>query len=272
MIRLGRASIFLALTLALCAAWPARAEEPVYPEPTGYVVDTAGLLGDAAKTRIRTICEELDQKTGAQIAVAVVPSIAPLEIEDYAVHLFEKWGVGGKKEDTGVLLVVAQKERRVRIEVGYGLEGLLPDGRVGGILRGEVIPHLRDNDWDAGVVSGVEAVASIIAKDRGVELASLSGVRPPRESRDRSRPRSLPFWVIVIGVIFFVIVMNAVARSQRGMYYGGRRRRSGWDDIGRLGGFGGFGGGSWGGGSSGGGGFGGFGGGSSGGGGASGGF
>src|SRR5207245_2385095 len=132
---------------------PARAASPSYPEPTGYVVDAASLLGDDTKTRITAITKELDDSTGVQMAVAVVPSIAPLEIEEYANALFRKWGVGSKKGNTGILFVVSQKERRVRFEVGYGLEGLLPDGRVGGILRSDVVPHLAQDDWNGGVLA-----------------------------------------------------------------------------------------------------------------------
>jgi uncharacterized protein len=263
-------SALTALALVVLAVWPARAEEPAYPAASGYVVDAAGLLREDTKQRVETICKELDEKTGVQIAVAIVPSIAPLEIEDYATRLFEKWGVGQKKENNGVLFVIAVKERRVRFEVGYGLEGLLPDGRVGGLLRGTVVPHLRHDDWNAGVVAGVEAVASIIAKDKGIELASLAGVEPPAEPRARpgSRSLSLPLVVFLFGMVLFLVIVSAVARSQS---YGGRRRRGGgWGGGwgGGLGGFGGFGSG----GSSSGGGFGGFGGGSSGGGGASSGF
>ena len=264
------ARIVVALALFALSAWPARAEEPAYPEPTGFVVDAAGLLREDTRTRIESICQELSDKTGVQLAVALVPSIAPLEIEDYAVRLFKKWGVGRKKEDDGVLFVLAKKERRVRIEVGYGMEPLLPDGRVGGILRSVVVPRLRQDEWDGGVLAGVEALAVIIAKDRGVELASLAGVSAPEESHDDTRATPLPVLLLVIGFFVILIIISAAARSQG---YSGRRR-GGWGGAG----FGGFGGGSSGGGFGGvgggssGGGFGGFGGGSSGGGGASSGF
>jgi uncharacterized protein len=263
---------FIVVLLLVAAAFrPAAADAatPSYPEPTGYVVDAAGLLQDSTKARITAIAKELDEKTDAQIAVALVPSIAPLEIEEYANGLFRKWGVGNKKSNTGVLLVVAQQERRVRFEVGYGLEGLLPDGRVGGILRSEVVPHLRQNDWDDGVLGGVEAVAAIIAEDRGVKLESLSGFEPASESPDDdsggSNGKLPPVVVLVIGFIIFMVVVNAIAQARHPY------RRGPWGGMGGFGGgFGGFGG--FGGGSSGGGGFGGFGGGSSGGGGASSGF
>lgn len=257
------ARTFLVVLLALGFA-PARAAEPNYPAPTGYVVDAAGLLSDDTKTRVTAIAQELDDKTDAQIAVCLVPSIAPLEIEEYANGLFRKWGVGNKKANTGVLLVVAQQERRVRFEVGYGLEGILPDGRVGGILRSTVVPHLRQGDWDGGVLGGVQAVASIIADDRGVKLASLEGAAPPDTSGDSGGDAKLPPVVLlVIGFIILMVVINAIAQVRHPW------RRGGWGGYGGgFGGFGGFGGGS----SGGGGGFGGFGGGSSGGGGASSGF
>jgi uncharacterized protein len=259
------ARTFLVVVLAFAGFASARAAEPSYPAPTGYVVDAAGLLGDDTKTRITAIAKELDDSTGVQMAVAIVPSIAPLEIEEYANGLFRKWGVGSKKGNTGILLVVAQKERRVRFEVGYGLEGLLPDGRVGGILRSDVVPHLHQDDWDGGVLAGVQAVAAIVARDRGVQLQSLAGAPPPAEGGDDSQgsgklpPRAL----LALGIFLFAVVMNAIARARRPW------RRGPWGGWygGGFGGFGGFGGGS-----SGGGGFGGFGGGSSGGGGASSGF
>lgn len=265
----GRAGtiLLLAFAAALAAGLAiAQKSKPDFPEPTAHVVDAAGLLRPETREHLEAVCRELREKTGAEIAVALVPSIAPLSVEEYAVKLFERWGVGRKKENDGVLMVVARDERRVRFEVGYGLEGLLPDGRVGGILRREVVPHLRENDWDGGVKAGVETLASIIAQDRGVTLTTL-GPRPSEEpAADESR-RPIPGLLFLLA--FFVIGSLIVAASTSSAR---RRRRGGyWWPGGGWGG-GGFGGGGFGGGSSGGGGFGGFGGGSGGGGGASSGF
>jgi uncharacterized protein len=255
-----------AALVAVALAWqPGAAQEPHYPAPTGYVVDEAGLLAPETVAHLTAVCDELDTKTKCQIGVAVVRSIAPLEIEDYAVRLFEQWGVGSQSLDEGVLLVVAEQERRVRIEVGYGLEGILPDGKAGGILRSDVVPHLRQNDWNAGVAGGVVALSKVIAEDRGVTLASLEGnwaPQRPAESR-RGRRRSALGAIMPILMAFFLISILSGGRRRRG-------RASIWPWI-FFGGFGGgnFRGGGFGGG---GGGFGGFGGGMSGGGGASSGF
>jgi uncharacterized protein len=259
--------LVLAIILVASAAAFARADEPVYPPATDYVVDTAGLLSDSTRAHCLAIAQELDVKTGVQLAVAVVPSIAPVDIDQYAVTLYKKWGVGSKKNDEGILFVVAQKERRVRFEVGYGLESLLPDGRVGGILRSAVVPHLHEDDWDGGVLAAVASVATIVAQDRGVTLVSLAGMNPPDEGdQDTSNGKLPPLMIILIGFIIVAVISNAIAQIRHPNY----RRRGPWGGGGYWGGMGGFGG--FGGGSSGGGGFGGFGGGSSGGGGASSGF
>jgi uncharacterized protein len=254
--------LILAVILIASAAAFARAEEPVYPPPTDYVVDTAGLLSDSTRTHCLAIAKELDEKTGVQLAVAVVPSIAPVGIDEYAVTLYKKWGVGSKSKDEGVLFVVAQKERRVRFEVGYGLEPLLPDGRMGGLLRSVVVPHLHEDDWDGGTLAAVVSVATIIAQDRGVTLVSLASLPSP-EDDNTSNGKLPPLMLIVIAFIIMGVISNAIGQLRHPY----RRNRWGGGWGGGFGGFGGFGGGS-----SGGGGFGGFGGGSSGGGGASSGF
>jgi len=262
-----RRGVLLLCAVAALSAPSVAAQEPHYPAPTGYVVDEAGLLTPETMTRLTAVCDELDTKTQCQIGVAIVRSIAPLEIEDYAVRLFEQWGVGSRTQDEGVLFVVAEQERRVRIEVGYGLEGILPDGRAGSILRSEVVPHLRENDWNAGVAGGVVALARLIAEDRGVTLASLEGEWVPEARAERKAQRRSAIAAIMplLLAIFLISILS------------GRRRRRGraslWPWI-FFGGFGGgsFRGGGFGSGGFGGGGFGGFGGGSSGGGGASSGF
>ena len=262
--RRAAALVVACVAVAACAiAAVAAPAEPVFPEPSARVVDAAGLLSPATRDHLEAVCAELDEKTGAQLAVALVPSIAPLDIEAYSVRLFERWGVGRKDRDDGALFVVARDERKVRIEVGYGLEGLLPDGRVGGILRGEVVPHLRRDDWDAGVTGAVETLAAIVAADHGDTLATLGGsARGGGEGDGRTArgKRRVPWILVILAVI---IAVSLISRGGGPMGPGGRRRmyRRGiyWGGMG-----GGFGGGGFGGG-----GFGGFGGGASGGGGAS---
>jgi uncharacterized protein len=252
--------------VTLLAATPAgAADEAHFPTPTGHVVDEAGLLQPNTRAALEVLCREVKEKTGAEVAAALVPSIAPLDIETYSTELFEKWGVGSRETDEGVLLVVARDERRIRFEVGYGLEGILPDGKVGGILRSHILPYLRENNWDAGIAGGLIAVSNVIAEDKGVTLVSLSGEYAPPEMQRPSRRASRGGWMI--GGFFLLMLLSALGGGRRG-----RRGRSAWWLAplilmgGTRGGFGGgFGGGS-------GGGFGGFGGGMSGGGGASGSF
>ncbi len=277
--RLARCLAPAAWLALWCASVPvpeARAAEPSYPEPSGFVVDEADLLSEETRTRLTAVCAEVREKTGAEIGVAVVRSIAPVTVEEYAVRLFERWGVGSRERSEGVLLVVAHEERRVRIEVGYGLEGILPDGKVGGILRSDVVPHLRRDGWDAGVAGGVVALARVIAEDRGVTLASLEGEWVRREARgDRSVSTGFAFLVVLLVLLFaFGFLAPLIAVASRAGRRGRRRRGGAWPWIISGGSWGGGFGGGFGGGSSGGsgGGFGGFGGGFSGGGGASSGF
>jgi uncharacterized protein len=239
--------------------------------PQGYVTDLAHVIDPATKARLETLCAEVEQKTGAQIAVVTVESLDGQNKEDYAADLYKHLGVGSRKENRGVLLLLAPNEHQYRIEVGYGLEPVINDARAGDIGR-EMLPDLRRGDYNAAVLLGTTGVAQLIAADKGVQL---NGVPANEPSAPASQTPSWIPWLII--VIVFVII-RAVWRAARGS---GRGPRSGggsalpWFLIGSaLGGRGG----SWGGGfggSSGGysggggfGGFGGFGGGMSGGGGA----
>ena len=259
-LKVAGALVFAAFLVA-SVAWAA--DEAHFPAPTGHVVDEAGLLQPNTRTALELLCREVREKTGAEVAAALVPSIAPLDIETYSTELFERWGVGGRETDEGILLVVARDERRIRFEVGYGLEGILPDGKVGGILRSSVIPSLKENNWDAGVAGGLVSVSQVIAEDRGVTLESLTGEYLPQPSKSRRSSRLGG----LIGFVFLIMFLSALGGGRRGR--GGRS--AAWLAPliflggGRGGMGGGFGGGS-------GGGFGGFGGGMSGGGGASGSF
>ena len=258
-----------ALTHLAC---PAQARD--WPKPTANVNDLASALDAASRDSMETLAREVREKIGPQIAVLVVPDLGGENVDAAAEEVYRQWGVGRAGKDDGVLLLLAVAERRVRIEVGYGLEGILPDGRVGSIIRNVMGPDLSANRFGPGLLRGVEAVARIIADDAGVTLS--------REVGGEASPKPASPLGLILLALFFMIVMSAIAsrrRRTRGWGDWRTRRRRGWYDpwggfgggLGGLGGFGGFGGGG-GLGGGGGGGFGGFGGGRSGGGGASGGF
>ncbi len=237
------------LIALLLAVSPVSAQ--TFPEPLGYISDYGNVTTAAEREHINAICIELQDKTSAQIAVAVFPDLGGEEYTDYAVRLFEHWGIGQKGKDNGLLILNALAERKVRIEVGYGLEGIIPDGLAGRILRQNMFPLLKEGKNGAAYLSGVAVIASIIAEDAGVTLTSLEGMKI---SRPKSERRPFPIWLIL--PFFLILLMRS------------RRRRSGFFPflLGSMMG------GGFGGGSSGGGGFGGFGGGMSGGGGAGGGY
>ena len=139
----------LALLLAGAAlvAVPARAVEPAIPEPTGYVNDHAGVMDEPARATLEAFLDQVERKTGAQFAVLVVKSTAPLAAAEYKVRVFEKWGIGKRGEDSGLLLLVATEDREARFETGYGLEGTLPDGFHSRVFRDEMPPRFRYSDY-----------------------------------------------------------------------------------------------------------------------------
>ena len=236
-------------------------------KPQGYVNDFANVLSAGSKQKLTALCTEVDSKAGAQIAVVTVSSLQGQEIEDYSVALATQWGIGPKDKSRGVMILFAPTEHKYRFEVGYGLEEILPDGKVGGFGR-EAVPLLRQNNYDAAILLMTQRVASAIAADKNVTLDALSGIAPPpAESSQPSSRSGITVQEIFFGIFFLFFVLRLIFGHSN---YGGRGGGSGWWIGPMIGGAMGRGG-SWGsGGSSGGGGFGGFGGGGFGGGGASG--
>lgn len=241
-------SALVALAVLAAALGYAAAPAPPLPEPEGFVTDTARVLSPATRARLRALLEELQARTGAEIAVVTVPTTAPLDDFGYAMALMDAWKPGRKGEDTGAVFLLAIRDRKIRIVTGYGLEGILPDGLVGAIEDREVVPRLRAGDVDGAVWHGVAALASRIAASRGV---TLTGSPPPAAA---PAPAALPPWALVL-LFLLVAAVVLYEASHPGLRSGGIFVPP----------FGGFGGGGFGGG---GGGFGGFGGGGSGGGGA----
>jgi uncharacterized protein len=243
------------LVVILLGASALRAEPISQLHPTNYVNDFAGVLNPDTISQLNNLCQQVDEKAHAQIAVATIKSLDGNDIDSYAVELYKKWGVGSKSTNRGVLILLATQDRRYRTEVGYGLEPILPDGKVGGFGR-EAVPLLKNNDYNGAIALMVSRVVDVIAKDAGVELTAA---RP--EIQERPQPRPSLATIIVYIIIALVVLLSPLRRLLFwGLLFSG--------GAGGYRGGGGFGGGGFGGG--GGGGFGGFGGGSSGGGGASG--
>src|SRR5229473_2463612 len=161
-----------------------RAEHVSQLHPSDYVNDFARVLDQTTIAELDNLCQQIDQKAHAQIAVVTINSLDGSDIESYAVDLFKKWGVGSKASDHGVLILLAVQDRKYRIEVGYGLEPILPDGKVGGIGR-EAVPLLRQNDYAGAISLMTSRVADVIALDAGIEL---TGDRPQLPSQTQGRP------------------------------------------------------------------------------------
>lgn len=245
-IRLVIISIFISFGILL----PLLAQEK-FPEPVGFINDFAELISREDKNKLETLFSELQNKTTAEIAVVTIETTQPLDIETYAVKLFEKWGIGKKGKDNGLLLLVALKDRKVRIEVGYGLEGAVPDVLAKQIISNTIIPYFKKGNYSAGIVQGSQALVSLVAKEYGVSLTGLKDL-PPVSS---GKPGSV--WDETVFLIFFILffgfwyglfwwsILTRRYRRKGGFWYGSG---FGGSSGGFSGGFGGFGGGSSGGG------------------------
>lgn len=235
--------LFFALTSAAAFA----AEK--YPEPRGAVNDFANVIDAENAAKMESLAQEVLQKTGTAVVVATVPSIG--ENEDYNMYangLYQAWGIGKKGEDKGVLIFLTVKERKIRIETGYGVEGILPDGRVGEILDNYVVPFLKEGNYGKGLYNAMYACSAYIAKEANVQLSESPA---PYRSHYRAQQKG----VNVLGLIFFFIVAALLLGTRTGremlpwillMFMGGGRGGGGGGGFG--GGFGGFGGGMSGGG------------------------
>ena len=223
------------------------------PQPVGWVNDFAGVISQEYKDKLNSLIGELEEKTQAEIAVVTVGSIAPYEEKEYARALFDKWSPGKKGKDNGVLVLLAIKERRWRIETGYGVEGILPDGLCGEIGRNYMVPYFKDGKYSEGLYYGVTAIANIIAKDAHIALEELGNtdIQSLKNRKKSGDNVAIIIIILIICFINFISLLNFLSKHHGGGYYGGGYYGGGW---GGGGGFGGGGGGGFGGGGGGGGG------------------
>jgi uncharacterized protein len=240
--------LLLALPLLLCA-------EPVSQlHPTDYLNDFAHVLDPTTIAQLDNICQQLDQKAHAQIAVVTVNSLDGSDIDSYAVDLYKQWGIGSKATDHGVLILLAVQDKKYRIEVGYGLEPILPDGKVGSFGR-EAVPLLRQNDYNGAVSLMTSRVADVIAQDAGIQI---TGPRPQVSAPVRGQPQKglTGKQLLILGVVLLIVLLTPLRKllfyfllfGGGGGGYGGGGYSGGGGFGGGGGGFGGFGGGSSGGG------------------------
>lgn len=222
------------------------AQNVSYPAASGYVVDQSGIIDSAAKMRLEAWILELKQKTNAEVAVVTLDSTGSLSIEDYAVNLFQRFGIGQKGKDNGVLLLVAFKDHHMRIEVGYGLEGAITDANSSRIINTIMAPEFKEGHFSEGIEKGTAAIVSLIAKEYNV---SLTGV--PQTLYQEAPGSSI--WTL----FFFICLFIAFFLVRGGMFFplflgggfsGGGYSGGGYGGGGFSGGFGGFGGGMSGGG------------------------
>jgi uncharacterized protein len=161
------------------------------PQLRGRVNDYANMISASAESRIETVTRELEESDSTQVVVLTIPSLEEEDLEGYSIRVAETWGIGKAEYDNGVLLLVAQAERRVRIEVGYGMEGVFTDLQAGRIIDYDIVPYFKAGRFDEGLVRGVEAIASTV---RGEYKAGEQTAPKPRAG---SRVGLFPFFILL---------------------------------------------------------------------------
>ncbi|MDL2122208.1 MAG: TPM domain-containing protein [Deltaproteobacteria bacterium] len=219
----------------------------IIPEkPGNYVVDLADIIDNSSEYKLNQYLQELEQKTTAQLVVLTIKSLEGGSIEDFSITIaHDRWELGQKGKDNGVLLLISLKDKKYRIEVGYGLEGVIPDSLAGTIGRNYLVPFFSRGEYSKGIYATALALANEIAADSGVKITGMPKIKDSVQRTGKDQPVSL--MGKIISLVFFVIMFILFIKNPRLflMFFllssmGGRR--------GAWGGGGGFGGGSFGGG------------------------
>jgi len=249
-----KALIIAVIGCIILSAVVAFTEVTIPTRPLNHVVDLAGIINDNVEAALNRYLLELEQKTTAQMVVLTITSLEGESIEDFSIRVaHDKWKLGQKGKDNGVLLVVSLQDRRYRFEIGYGLEGILPDSLVGTIGRRYLVPYFRKGDYSTGIFTASLAVISEIAADSGIEITGMPRLRAHSYPYKVKRAKPSLFSGI-LSVLFLIGLIYMFIRHPRLLLFFlmmsmlGGGRRSGWGGGGGFGGgFGSFGGGGGGG-------------------------
>ena len=249
--RLRQSGLFWCLSVAVLATMVASTQAwaagPTFPALTGRVVDAANIIPDDTEAQLTAQLAALEAKSSDQLVVATVPSLQGYEIEEYGYQLGRAWQIGqGERLNNGIILLVAPNERKVRIEVGYGLEGVMTDFFAGQIIRDTIVPAFKAGDMPFGITEGVTAIEGILTADPAeLQARAARGLKEQASGKQDSPAQAI---IIVLVLIFWIWI--SIQRAQHGRF----RRRSPWgitpiilhdwdQPRGGGGGFGGFGGG-----------------------------
>ena len=200
--------------LAVAALLVSHAYAQQFPQLTGRVVDAANILDPAQEAELTAKLERLEKQSQRQLVVATIPDLQGYEIADYGYRLGDHWGIGDKGRDDGVILIVAPKDRKVRIEVGYGLEGILPDILAGRIIRNAIIPRFKADDYPGGISAGVDEITKLLLLPP--EEARKIAQQAEREASSNDGNGQL-FFILFVIFIFFILPM--IMRRRRGRAY-----------------------------------------------------
>jgi uncharacterized protein len=219
--RIGQGIVALAavLFLAFAPALGARAADLRFPELTGRVVDDAHVLSDQQKSELAAELKALEDKNGRQVVVATVSSLQGQTIEDYGYQLGRTWAIGHKGQNDGVVFLIAPNEKKVRIEVGYGLEPVLTDALSSVILQQKVLPRFREGDLAQGVVDGTGAIVEQLGLDdaEARQRVQEASVKRMEAARSAERRHSNPLGGL-ISIIIIIFVLQAVLRGRGGWF------------------------------------------------------
>lgn len=207
---LKRAALALAIVFAFAGA---AFSAPTFPQLTGRVVDDAHILSPDVQQQLTQKLADLEQRTSRQLVVVTLPSLQGYEIEDYGYQLGRAWGIGQKKLNNGALFIIAPKERRVRIEVGYGLEPILTDALSSVILQEKVLPKFKARDMQGGIVAGTDAIVEQLLLDAPAAKARVAQAEKQLKDQDNGFD---PFTALFIGFIIFMVISSFFRRGRGG--------------------------------------------------------